>query len=362
MMRIAVDARELDGRPTGVGRYLAEILWGWNELPGAAAHEFILCAPQPIELPRTANLRLSTASAPGRGTRWEQFTLPHLLRQSKVDVLFAPGYTGPVFCPVPMVVAIHDVSFAAHPEWFSWREGTRRRAITRLAARRAARVLTISDFSKREMIAHLGVDGSKIDVIYCGATPLAGAASGARDTSLVLYVGSIFNRRHVPEMIEGFASLARRVPHIRLEIVGDDRSMPRIDLNQSIDASGMASRVRIRSYLPDQELADLYSRASAFVFLSEYEGFGMTPLDALALDVPIVVLDTEVAREIYGPSAVYVSRPEPRLVEHALERVLFDDEERARLRDAARAMLPRYSWRECAQRTLQVLIASATSP
>ena len=93
----------------------------------------------------------------GAGTLWEQTALPRLVRDSRADVLFAPGYTGPLCCPVPMVVAIHDVSFAAHPEWFSWREGARRRSVTRLAARRAARILTISEFSKREIVAHLNI-------------------------------------------------------------------------------------------------------------------------------------------------------------------------------------------------------------
>ena len=361
-MRIAIDARELAGQPTGVGRYLAEILRGWNELPDAASHEFLLCAPGPIDPPRASNLRLSIDTAAGNGTLWEQFTLPRVLTRSGADVLFAPGYSGPVLCPVPMVVTIHDVSFAAHPEWFSWREGMRRRIITSLAARRASRVLTDSDFSKREIVAHLGIDRSRIDVIYCGATPLSRSTEiwTAHSEPLVLYVGSIFNRRHVPELVEGFARLAQRRPQVLLEIVGDNRSRPRIELDRQVEASGMDKLVRVRSYVSDRELAELYSRAGAFAFLSEYEGFGMTPLDALAAGVPIVVLDTEVAREIYGPSAVYVPRPEPGLIEEALERVLFDREERVRLRDAARGVLARYSWRQCAERTLHVLTAAAT--
>ena len=110
--------------------------------------------------------------------------------------------------------------------------------------------------------------------------------------------------------------------------------------------------------MPDAELTSLYAGASAFAFLSDYEGFGLTPLEALAAGVPIVVLDTPIAREIYGPAAVYVARPEPSLIEEALERVLFDADERARLMDAAATILPRYSWEECAHRTLQTLVAA----
>jgi alpha-1,3-rhamnosyl/mannosyltransferase len=111
----------------------------------------------------------------------------------------------------------------------------------------------------------------------------------------------------------------------------------------------------------DAELATLYQQARAFVFLSEYEGFAMTPLEALGSGVPVVLLDTDVAREIYGPAATYVERPDPALIAEGLERALFDDEERTRTLSAAGTQLERYSWRECAQRTLQVLLACARS-
>jgi glycosyltransferase involved in cell wall biosynthesis len=260
-----------------------------------------------------------------------------------------------------MVLTIHDVSFAAHPEWFSWREGTRRRLLTTLAARRAARVLTVSDFSKGEIARHLGVANDKVDVIYSGVTPLADHEGSPRSDHdrrepLVIYVGSVFNRRHVPELIEGFARLASGHQDTRMEIVGDNRTHPRLDLEAIIARSQAAAQVRLRSYVPDAELASLYARASALVFLSDYEGFGFTPLEALAAGIPVIVLDTPVAREIYGPAAVYLKTPDPALIETALARVLFDETERDRLLSAAAAVLPRYSWTECARRTLQALI------
>jgi glycosyltransferase involved in cell wall biosynthesis len=359
-MRIAIDARELSGRPTGVGRYLAELLRAWRELPGAMSHEFVLCAAEPIDLAPLAPLRVAQATASGLGPWWEQRALPRLARRHRADVLFAPAYSGPLFAGMPMVVTIHDVSFAAHPEWFAPREGWRRRVTTRWAARRARRILTVSDFSKREIVRCFGVDAAKIDVVYSGATPMVtpDAARAVNPAPMVLYVGSIFARRHVPQLIAGFARLARRRPDVTLELVGDNRSRPAVDLAALTRAAGDARRVTYRAYVSDAELAGLYARATAFAFLSSYEGFGLTPLDALAAGVPIVVLDTEVAREIYGPAAIYVATPDPAVIEAALEAALFDEAERARVRDAAVTVLPRYSWRECAQRTLQVLLAA----
>jgi len=359
-MRIAIDAREILDRPTGVGRYLLELLRAWSDLPEAAEHEFILCAPRQ---PPVSGLRISTMTETGGrlprasgasrgGTLWEQRTLPRLAARAAADVLFAPAYTSPIRCPVPVVLTIHDVSFAAHPEWFSWREGFRRRTLARMSARRAARVIADSEFSKREIAARLGVDPARIDMIHLGAP--APPPPAPREP-LVLYVGSIFNRRHLPVLVDGFSRVAARHPALRLEIVGDNRTHPPLDIDGAIARSAVADRIRVRPYVPDDELAALYARASAFAFLSEYEGFGLTPLEAMAAGVPIVVLDTDVAREIYGPAAEYVARPEPMLVASALERVLSDDAARARLVGAAAVQLRRYSWRECAQRTLDVL-------
>lgn len=340
-VRIAIDGRELQGQPTGVGRFLKGVMAAWDASPDARRHEFVTLAP--------AHRRGSTA--------WEQLSLPRLVRAARADVLFAPAYTGPLRCPVPMVVAIYDVSFAARPEWFGRREGLRRRLVTRLAARRAARVLTTSQFSRDEISRLLNVPASNIDVVYPGVHVVERAFQARENT--VLYVGSLFTRRHIPELVEGFAQLARRRPDVRLEIVGDNRTMPRIDVDAIVRASGAADRIGVRSYVPDEALAGLYSRARAFVFLSEYEGFGLTPLEALAAGVPIVVLDTPIAREVYGDAALYVPRVDPAIVAAAIDRVLSDEAERARIRAAAVRLLPRYSWDACAATVLDALTAAA---
>jgi len=380
-MRIAIDARELMGKPTGVGRYLASLLTEWAQLPAAAAHQFVLCAPGPLDHPCTQAPNVSVIFSPdggtgqvpqggsrpegGRqgGTMWQQLTLPRLVRAAKADLVFAPAYSGPLAVRTPMVVSVHDVSFVAHPEWFSRREGLQRRVIGRWSARRATRILTFSDFSKREIVRAFGVDAGRVEVIYHGVTAFTGRAIDAQESAparapLILYAGSIFNRRHIPEVIDAFSRLADRHPGVRLELVGENRTLPFVDVTALIAASAVRDRIQARSYVSDAELAALYAAAAAFVFCSDYEGFGLTPLEALAAGIPIVVLDTEVTREIYGPAARYVSAPDPASIAAALEAVLFDADERARILRAAASVLGRYSWRESAQRTLQALLAS----
>jgi glycosyltransferase involved in cell wall biosynthesis len=339
---------------------VSEIVRGWRTLPAALACEFIFCAPETPTLASTTPLQVDVRVAPGRSIWWEQIVLPRLAQEAGAHVLFAPGYSGPVTSSVPLVVAIHDVSFAAHPEWFGFSEGLRRRSLTRASARKAARILTISEFSRREIVDFLGVPPSKVALIYPGApvvrlTP----ASPPTGEALLLYVGSLFNRRHIPELIEGFGRLAVRHSGARLTLVGENRTFPHLDIGSCIARAKAAQRIELQTYVPDAMLDELYARATACVFLSEYEGFGLTPLEALAHGVPIVVLDTPVAREVYGDAAIYVSRPEPRLVEAALDAALYDQETRRILLGHAPSVVARYSWQDCAARVLDVLVSAA---
>ena len=360
-MRIAIDARELTGHVTGVGRYVAELLKAWNASPDAHEHEFVLLAHAPVVQPSLPKLRIvSQIRAGSGGTAWEQLALPRLVRDARADVLFAPAYTAPLTSPAPVVVTVHDVSFCAHPEWFSWREGLRRRMVTRRSAHAAARVLTVSRFSRDEIVRHLGVPRSRVQVVYSGASALAAApADRGSPQQLVLYVGSVLARRHVLELVDGFARLARRRPEVHLAIVGEARGVPHVDVGARVRAMGLEQRITVRGYVTDAELAALYGRASAFAFLSSYEGFGLTPLDAIAAGIPPVVLDTPVAREIYLDAAHRVAAPEPALVEAALERVLFDPAERARLLEAGREVAARYAWTTSGRETLAVLVGAA---
>lgn len=353
-MKIAVDARELEGHRTGVGRYLHELLRAWASDASASAHEFMLCSTSTIDLAAYQGLRVRSFVQPGRGIGWEQLTLPRILKRERPDLLFAPGYTSPLWTETPTVLVVHDVSFSSHPEWFSWREGARRRTVTRLAAKRAARVVTVSQFSKSEIEAHLGIALSRISVIANGVTRMSTRTSAGPGEPTVLYVGSVFNRRHVPALIDAVALLSSRGHDVRLEIVGDNRTSPHVDLVRYAEAASVPDRVRVRSYVTDAELTECYSRARVFAFLSEYEGFGLTPLEALSAGIPIVVLDRPTTREVYGEGATFVAEPTAAAVAAGLERALFDEAERRRVLDSAEEVLARYSWKRSAAQLIEV--------
>ncbi len=123
----------------------------------------------------------------------------------------------------------------------------------------------------------------------------------------------------------------------------------------SATSERLETQVRWHEYVSDEQLAALYAEARAFAFLSEYEGLGLTPLEALAAGVPPILLDTAVARESCGNAAVYVPASDLKATTRALEAVLFDEALRRRILDAAPAELAKYSWPRAARETLAVL-------
>jgi glycosyltransferase involved in cell wall biosynthesis len=169
----------------------------------------------------------------------------------------------------------------------------------------------------------------------------------------------VFNRRHIPDLIRAFIPIAKSHSDARLELVGDNRTHPHEDLPAIAIAAGIAPQVSIRPYVADAELAALYGRARAFALLSEYEGFGHPPLEALADGVPPVLLDTDVAREVCGDAALYVAKDDIAGTTTALSRLLFDEETRQHLLRAAPAVLARYSWTRAAAETLAALESAA---
>jgi glycosyltransferase involved in cell wall biosynthesis len=168
-------------------------------------------------------------------------------------------------------------------------------------------------------------------------------------------VGSLFNRRRLPTLLRAVARLHPRWPALRLEVVGDNRTEPRRDFGTLARDLGVADCVRLAGFAPESALADLYAAADVGVFLSEYEGFGLPALEAMARGLPVVVGDRPAQSEVFAGAALLVDPLDDAALAARLDRLLASPGERARLARAGRDLAGRHSWKGCAARTLAVL-------
>jgi glycosyltransferase involved in cell wall biosynthesis len=355
-LHIGIDARELAGTPTGVGRYLAGVLreWSGQRLPHRLT--FFLHRDPPEWLRGLSlNTEVIIDRAETAGTSWEQRQLPALASRAGIDVLLSPAYTAPLRLNCPSVVIIHDVSFFAQPEGFSWREGLRRRWLTKRSAKRAAVVVTVSGFSADEIHRYIDIPRAEIVLAPQGAPAWHNGIPGPVRPPMVLSVGTLFQRRHPKELLQAMAQVRKTVPDARLVLVGANRTHPHIDPIAYAQSLGLAEALTWKSYVSDAELQELYASARAFAFLSNYEGYAMTPMEAASHGVPSVLLDTSVAREVYGDAAIRVPLEIPAIAS-ALTTLLTDADAHARAVALGRARLEVFTWARTAsvlQNTLE---------
>jgi glycosyltransferase involved in cell wall biosynthesis len=364
---VGVDSRELQGRPTGTGRYLRSLLRHWRQADVRLVLYFDGEPPRDPVLDHPSVVCRGLGSRPTRGIVWQERVLPPAARADAIDVFFAPAYSCPLSLALPRVTTMHDLSFFSHPQDFSFRDGLRRRLLTSLSVRVSSTIPVVSDFTRREMAARFPALADRVVVIPHGPDEDLPKSPPRHEARLslgitgpyVISVGAILNRRCLPELVRATARLVRLHPGLLLDVVGENRTHPRLDLARLVRALGLERNVRLSGFVDEAGLAARYGAADAAVFLSEYEGFGLPALEAAARGVPLVVSRDPALGEIFGPVALVVSPRDETDVVRALDRVLRDEACRARLVSAGRALAARHSWEDAAQRTLTVLRKAA---
>ena len=286
------------------------------------------------------------------GHAWEQLVLPALARGA--PLLLGPANLAPLAFPRNVVV-VHDVAALREPRWYSRLYVAWQRALLPALARRAVHLVTVSQFSRNELIDLLDADPEKISVIpggvderfRPGADPEPARAALALDRPYVLTVASRTARKNLPALEE----TARRLAAEGIELVaaGGDRPQFREE------GAGAPGAVRFVGHVPDEHLPGLYAGARAFVLPSLYEGFGLPALEAMAAGTPVVVSDRGGLPEVVGDRATLVDPERPEQIAEAVLAAL--DEERGRGVERAAG----FSWERTADE-LHGLLRSVAAP
>jgi glycosyltransferase involved in cell wall biosynthesis len=279
-----------------------------------------------------------------------------LAAASRADLLHFFDLTGPVLAPWrPFVATVHDLSLGAG---LTRRRHGYKRALWPWAARRARALVSVSEFAAREAAAHFGVSVAKIEVILSGPGLSAARAEGGGNGSTprspyFLYVGDLTTRKNVPFLVRAFD---RADLDADLVLVGNARDDGFGAVQSAIGKARNGGRVRIVDGASDGEVDTLYRSALALVMPSRYEGFGFTPLEAMARGCPVVESDIPALREISGSGALLVPLDDEASWAESLRRVAGDDSIRAELRERGEETVRRYSWERTARKLCELFL------
>jgi glycosyltransferase involved in cell wall biosynthesis len=301
---------------------------------------------------------------------WEQCLAPLLLRLAGADVFHGVQSVAPLFCPVPSVITIHDLSPITFPQTFRAHNRIYLTWATRASARRAARILTVSEFSKQEIVRILGVSPERVVVTYnaCDARfappdPAAVAAFRRRaglPERFILFLGTLEPRKNLPTLLEAYARIAAATDAPL--IIGGGKGWLYDAIFARVEALNLGQRVRFVGYIDAAEQPLWYAAATVFVFPSLYEGFGIPPLEAMACGTPVIASTSSSLPEVVGDAGLLVPPTDAEALGAAIVRLLEDAGLRAELRERGLRQARRFSWRTTAERTLAVYREAGTTP
>jgi glycosyltransferase involved in cell wall biosynthesis len=371
-MRVAIDARKL--HDFGIGTYIRNLLRHLARIDQTS--EYVLLSAE-------ADLGMADALGPNFRTVLEssknyslreQIHVPWVLRREKPDLFHAPHYVLPPAVACRSVVTIHDCIHLMFPQYLPNRAAyAYARGSMWSAARKADRILTVSEASKRDILHFFNVPPEKVVVVPNAiderflVQPPDIELQRVRERyqlqhGFILYTGNIKPHKNLVRLIEAFSQI-RLGPfqELKLLIIGDEISkLPA--LRRAVHELKLHKHVRFLGYIPDETLAVLYRSAEVFVFPSLYEGFGLPPLEAMASGTPVVTSNTSSLPEVTGGAAVLVDPYDVESIVDGVRRVLTDPSLAAELRRKGPLRAREFSWARSVARTKELYEAVAARP
>jgi glycosyltransferase involved in cell wall biosynthesis len=293
--------------------------------------------------------------------RGEQQHVPRLAARAGCDLVHSLASTAPVRGRVPGVTTIHDLNYRKVPDAHFGLRGLGMRALVPAAARRSRRVLVDASSTRDDLVADLGVEAGKIDVVPLGVAappePPPGAAAAVRerfglgDRPVVLSVSAKRPHKNLARLLRALAGIpAERRPVLVLPGYPTPHEQ---ELRGLADELGIAADVAWPAWVSPEELEGLYAAAACLVFPSLYEGFGLPVLEAMARGVPVATSGRASLAEVAGDAALLFDPEDVDAIRAAIERLLTDEQEPRRLAEAGRRRAEQFTWDRTAELTLE---------
>jgi len=371
-MRLAIDAHAIGRRLTGNEVYVRSLLNAFAAKDRECDYlAYVSSAEARSQIP--ANIRTRLVS--GNPLLRLGVDLPRKLREDRPDLLHVQ-YTAPIPCSVPVVVTVHDVSFLEHPEYFPRQRAWQLQWTVGRTVRRAARILTVTEFSRRAILKAYGdLDEDKVVVAPNAASefrPISREAAAAAvlenfslHTPYVLSVGDLQPRKNQIGLIRAFAKVVRAYPQLKHQLVLVGKPTWFADrIREAARESGVADRIRFLGFISDRDLLHLYNGCDLFVFPSFYEGFGLPALEAMACGRAVACSNATALPEVVDGAAILFDPYRTDEMVRAIADILLDSELRARMERLGLQRAAHFSWSKTAERVLEVFreVVEQSSP
>jgi glycosyltransferase involved in cell wall biosynthesis len=373
-LHIAIDAHSVGAQLAGNESYAVNLIEALAEID--QTNLYTLYVTKPAAIDRFAD-------------RWSNFkvrqTLPHTplvripltlsaeLRRHPVDVLHVQ-FTAPPFAPCPVVTTIHDLSFEHLPETFKRRSRAQLRLTVRRTARKAALILTLSEFSRRDIIETYAVDPERVIVTPAAAPTHFKTIVDETELGMIrerygiganylLSLGSIQPRKNLTRLIEAFQWLRKSRPDDRPPqlVIAGKRGWLDDEVFRAAQQDGLNESVRFIGYVPEEDLPAIYSGAMCFVYPSYFEGFGLPVLEAMQCGAPVIAGNQTSLPEVAGDAALLFDPFDTRALGEAIARVIDHPDYRAELRVKGLKRAAEFSWIATARLTLKAYESAAAS-
>ncbi len=268
---------------------------------------------------------------------WSNAVLPHRLRQDRADLIISPNVEGLFWCPIPQIIVVHDLIPLFYPQEAPRLHIYYKSALPRLL-RRASAIIAVSEYTRSDLVREFGLEPETVAVAYNGLRPdLIDSTGDRRPEGLrveryFLFVGTFAPRKNLHTVIQALARTRYQIPEALVVVAYLDQWKPSI--LQLIKEYELSDRISILGGLGDGEMNYLYRHATALFLLSEYEGFGYPPLEAMLTGTPAVVSDSTSLKEIAGDAALTVNAHDVEAAAAAMIRLSQDEEYRCKLQHA----------------------------
>jgi len=370
-MHIGIDAHAIGARQGGNETYIANLIKSLAEIDGDNLYTIYLAnagaAAQWREsfTSRYKNFSVRLLPPPTPLVRVPVYLTYELFRRP-VDVLHVQ-YTAPPFCQVPVIVTIHDLAFERMPETFTRRGSFQLKLTVRRTAKKAARIATVSEYSRQDLLSIYKLTPEKVVVTYNGVEPsfapqpsIPNEAEEVRrrfgvSRDFLLAVGSLQPRKNMVRLIRAYARLRSEREDFRPQLVIVGRKLwLASEIFDEVKRQRWADDVILTGYVADEDLPALYRAARAFVYPSLFEGFGLPPLEAMACGTPVVTSDVSSLPEVTGGAALLIDPNDERALANALIEIVSNERLRAELRERGIAQAKKFTWRDAAEKTLRL--------